>query len=122
MKHLENFSSQINEQLKRRTIDVNINKFDLLKYKKEGLTPYYLNLEYGDKFGIFEANNLPLTIRKHTNFVEIYFLTNEEFNKIKVICENIKELVKLSLERNKLLVSTIPAILGEIILKEDKKQ
>jgi hypothetical protein len=95
----------------RRILDLNITPITLAKYKSQGLTPYY----YDGDTDIVEITS---PIKGKTNYTkpkEVFLLTPEEYDKIKKLSDNIKEIIELKLNSIKLYKQYIPASLMKII-------
>ena len=66
----------------RRLIDSNIKSMDLMRFKSEGITPYYFNREEGKNFGLIEFTT-PLTGRDYNNKTrEVFLLTPDEYDRL----------------------------------------
>lgn len=99
----------------RRLIDSNIKSMDLMRFKSEGLTPYYFNREEGKNFGLIEFTK-PLTGNDYNNKTRVVFLlTPDEYDKIKKLSDNIKEMIELKMNAIKLYKQYIPGSLMKII-------
>ena len=103
--------------MKRRLIDSNIKNMDLVRFKYEGLTPYYFNRDDGNDFGLIEfvkplsGNDYNIKPR------EIFLLTPNEFEKVNKIVENIVEMIQLQSREISLLKDMVPSIMNELINK-----
>lgn len=101
----------------RRLIDSNIKIMDLMRFKSEGLTPYYFNREDGKNFGLIEFTK-PLTGNDYNNKTRVVFLlTPDEYDKVNRIVENIREMVELHKKKISLFKDVVPAIMGELTSK-----
>ena len=101
----------------RRLIDSNIKSMDLVRFKSEGLTPYYFNREDGKDFGLVEFTK-PLSGYEYNNKPrEIFLLTSDEYEKVNKIVVNIAEMVQLHSKKISLLKDMVPSIMNELIKK-----
>ena len=98
----------------RKIIDTNIKSGDLARYKSEGLTPYYYS-QNDNNFGLIEYTK-PLSGRDYDNKPKvIYLLTQEEYDKVLPLVNNIKELIDLTTEKIKTYKKMVPAVIQELI-------
>ena len=101
----------------RRLIDSNIKSMDLMRFKSEGLTPYYFNRVDGKDFGLIEFVK-PLSGNEYHNKPrEIFLLTPDEYEKVNKIVVNIAEMVQLQNKKISLLKDMVPSIMNELIKK-----
>jgi hypothetical protein len=101
----------------RRLIDSNIKSMDLVRFKSEGLTPYYFNREDGKDFGLIEFKK-PLSGYEYNNKPrEIFLLTPDEYEKVNRIVVNIAEMVQLQAKKISLLKDMVPSIMNELVKK-----
>ena len=101
----------------RRILDGNIKSVDLVRFKSEGLTPYYFNREDGKDFGLIEFVK-PLSGNDYNNKPrEIFLLTPDEYEKVNKIVVNIAEMVQLQSRKISLLKDMVPSIMNELIKK-----
>jgi hypothetical protein len=95
----------------RRILDTDLTPFTLSKYKSKGLTPYY----YDGDTDIVEINGPIKGKLFDTKPKEVFLLTPEEYDKIKKLSDNIKEIIELKLNSIKLYKQYIPGSLMKII-------
>ena len=101
----------------RRLIDSNIKSMDLMRFKSEGLTPYYFNREEGKNFGLIEFTK-PLTGNDYNNKTRVVFLlTPDEYDKVNRIVENIREMIELHKKKISLYKEMVPSAMNELIKK-----
>ena len=101
----------------RRLLDGDIKSVDLVRFKSEGVTPYYFNREDGKDFGLIEFVK-PLSGNDYNRKPrEIFLLTPNEFEKVNKIVENIAEMVQLQEKKISLLKDMVPSIMNELINK-----
>jgi len=101
----------------RRLIDSNIKSMDLVRFKSEGLTPYYFNREEGKDFGLIKFTK-PLTGRDYDNRPrEVFLLTPDEYDKVNRLVENIREMIELHKKKISLFKDMVPAIMSELTSK-----
>ena len=101
----------------RRLIDSNIKSMDLVRFKSEGLTPYYFNREDGKDFGLIEFVK-PLSGNDyHKKPREIFLLTPDEYEKVNRIVVNIAEMVQLQNKKISLLKDMVPSVMNELVNK-----
>lgn len=98
----------------RRLINNNIKSADLVRFKSEGLTPYYFNQEDGENFGLVEIIK-PLSGNNRTR--EVFLLTPEEYKKVNKLVNNIREVIELYKNKISLFKKMVPAIMGELTSK-----
>jgi hypothetical protein len=99
----------------RKILDFDITPISLLKFKSQGLTPYY----YDGDTDIIEING-PIKGKKYnTKPKEVFLLTPDEYDKIKKISDNIKEMIELKLKSIKLYKQYIPSSLEKLIEKNN---
>ena len=102
----------------RRLLDGDIKSVDLVRYKSEGLTPYYYNREDGKNFGLFEFVK-PLSHNdRYTKPREIFLLTPDEYEKVNKIVENLREMIELEKKKISLLKDMVPSVMNELIKKD----
>jgi hypothetical protein len=89
------------------------------RLKSKGLTPYYFDRD-SNNFGIVELNKVvkPSAFNKPK---EVFLLTQDEYEKIKKLSDNIKEMVSLKLKQIELYKEYIPAVMQEIIKKNKSR-
>jgi len=98
----------------RRLIDSNIKSMDLVRYKSEGLTPYYFVREEGKNFGLHEFVK-PLNGRDYDKKPrEIFLLTPDEYKKVNKVVQNIAEMVELQKKKISLLKDMVSAVMIEL--------
>lgn len=97
----------------RRILDFDITPMSLAKFRSQGLTPYY----YDENTDIFEVTGPIKGKTYNTKPKEVFLLTPDEYDKIKKLSDNIKEMIELKLKQIKLYKQYIPAVMGEIIKK-----
>jgi hypothetical protein len=102
----------------RRVLDTTLSSMDFTRLKSKGLTPYYFDRD-SNNFGIVELNKVvkPSAFNKPK---EVFLLTQDEYEKIKKLSDNIKEMVSLKLKQIELYKEYIPAVMQEIIKKNKK--
>ena len=81
----------------RRLLDGDIKSVDMIRYKSEGLTPYYFNREDGKNFGLFEFVK-PLS-------------HNDRYTKP-------REMIELEKKKISLLKDIVPSVMNELIKKD----
>ena len=101
----------------RRLLDGDIKSVDLVRYKSEGITPYYFNREDGKDFGLKELVKPLSHGDRYVKPREIFLLTPNEFEKVNKIVENIVEMVQLQEKKISLLKDMVPSIMNELIKK-----
>jgi hypothetical protein len=101
----------------RRLIDSNIKSMDLVRFKSEGLTPYYFNREDGKDFGLIELVKPLSHGDRYVKPREVFLLTPNEFEKVNKIVENIAEMVQLQEKKISLLKDMVPSVMNELIKK-----
>lgn len=95
----------------RRILDFDITPITLAKFKSQGLTPYY----YDGDTNIVEITS-PIKGKTYNTIPkEVFLLTPDEFNKIKKLSDNIKEMIELKMRSIKLYKQYIPASLNKVI-------
>ena len=98
----------------RRILDFDITPITLAKFKSQGLTPYY----YDGDTNIVEITS-PIKGKTYNTIPkEVFLLTPDEYDKIKKLSDNIKEMIELKMNAIKLFKQYIPASLGKIIEKK----
>ena len=95
----------------RRMLDVDITPITLAKIKSQGLTPYY----YDGDTDIVEITSPIKGVTYNTKPKEVFLLTPDEYDKIKKLSDNIKEIIELKLNSIKLYKQYIPGSLMKII-------
>jgi hypothetical protein len=101
----------------RRILDGNIKSVDLVRFKSEGLTPYYFNRVDGKDFGLIEFVK-PLSGNDYNKKPrEIFLLTPDEYEKVNKIVVNIAEMVQLQSRKISLLKDMVPSVMNELIKK-----
>jgi hypothetical protein len=95
----------------RRMLDVDITPITLAKIKSQGLTPYY----YDGDTSIVEITSPIKGKTYNTKPKEVFLLTPDEYDKIKKLSDNIKEMIELKLKTIKLYKEYIPGSLMKII-------
>jgi hypothetical protein len=95
----------------RRMLDVDITPITLAKIKSQGLTPYY----YDGDTDIVEIAGPIKGKTSYTNPKEVFLLTPDEYDKIKKLSDNIKEMIELKMNAIKLYKQYIPGSLMKII-------
>jgi glycogen debranching enzyme len=96
---------------KRRILDFDITPITLAKFKSQGLIPYY----YDSDTNIVEITS-PIKGKTYNTIPkEVFLLTPDEFNKIKKLSDNIKEIIELKMSTIKLYKQYIPASLNKLI-------
>ena len=95
----------------RRMLDVDITPITLAKIKSQGLTPYY----YDGDTNIVEITSPIKGKTYNTKPKEVFLLTPDEYDKIKKLSDNIKEMIELKLKTIKLYKEYIPGSLIKII-------
>ena len=70
---MENKSKRINE--------TDITSMEMVRFKSQGLIPYYFNREIGDSFGLVEYLK-PVGRNFNDRPKDVFLLTAEEFEKI----------------------------------------
>ena len=95
----------------RRMLDVDITPITLVKIKSQGLTPYY----YDENTDIIELTGPIKGKTYNTKPKEVFLLTPDEYDKIKKLADNIKQMIELKLKTIKLYKEYIPGSLMKII-------
>jgi hypothetical protein len=95
----------------RKILDFDITPMSLLKFKSQGLTPYY----YDGDTNIIEITSPIIGKTYNTIPKEVFLLTPDEYDKIKKLSDNIKEMIELKMNAIKLFKQYIPAVLDELI-------
>ena len=99
----------------RKILDFDITPMSLLKFKSQGLTPYY----YDGDTNIVEITG-PIQRKTYDTIPkEVFLLTPDEYDKIKKISDNIKEMIELKMKSIKLYKQYIPDILEKLIEKNN---
>lgn len=99
---------------KRKILDFDITPISLLKFKSQGLTPYY----YDGDTSIVEIKGPVQGKTYNTRPKEVFLLTSDEYDKIKKLSDNIKEMIELKMKAIKLFKQYIPGVLNDIIEKK----
>ena len=95
----------------RRMTDFDITPITLVKFKSQGLTPYY----YDGNTDIVEITS-PIKGKTYNTIPkEVFLLTPEEYDKIKKLSDKVKEMIELKLNTIKLYKQYIPGSLMKII-------
>jgi len=102
----------------RRTLDTNLKSFDFTRLKSQGLTPYFVDTKPGNKVEMVELIK-PTKQDWSTKPKEVYLLTPDEYNKMKKLTDNINEMIELKMKQIELYKQYIPAVMGEIIKKNN---
>jgi hypothetical protein len=110
------------------TTDKNINKFrgivltkyELLKLKSEGLTPYYFNDKMGPNFGLVKIIE-PISDPKTGKYREFFILNEVEYEKMVKYVEIVKNTIELYLEKIDLLKKSIPSMIMELKTNRDNQ-
>lgn len=95
----------------RRITDFDITPITLAKFKSQGLTPYY----YDGDTDIVEVKGPIKGKLFDTRPKEVFLLTPDEYDKIKRLTDNIKEMIELKMKAIKLYKQYIPGSLMKII-------
>ncbi len=98
----------------RRILDFDITPISLLKFKSQGLTPYY----YDGDTSIVEIKGPVQGKTYNTRPKEVFLLTSDEYDKIKKLSDNIKEMIELKMNAIKLFKQYIPGVLNDITEKK----
>ena len=98
----------------RKILDFDITPMSLLKFKSQGLTPYY----YDGDTDIVEITSPVKGKTYNTTPKEVFLLTPEEYDKIKKLSDNIKEMIELKMKSIKLFKQYIPASLDKLTEKK----
>jgi hypothetical protein len=98
----------------RRILDIDLDSMKISRYKTQGLTPYY----FDDKLMEMVEIKQPVKKDNYHKPKEVFLLTTDEYDKIKKLSDNIKEMIELKLKQIKLYKQYIPAVMGEIIKKK----
>jgi hypothetical protein len=102
---------------KRRLLDGDIKSVDMIRYKSEGLTPYYYISDEGKDFGLNELVK-PLSHNdRYTKPREIFLLTPDEYEKVNRLVENIREMIELHKKKISLYKELVPSAMNELIKK-----
>ena len=101
----------------RRLLDGDIKSVDLVRYKSEGITPYYFNREDGKDFGLKELVK-PLSHNdRYVKPREIFLLTPDEYEKVNRLVENIREMIELHKKKISLYKEMVPSVIDKLISK-----
>ena len=95
----------------KKMLDVDITPITLAKIKSHGLTPYY----YDGDTDIIEITSPIKGKTSYTKPKEVFLLTPDEYDKIKRLSDNIKEMIELKMKAIKLYKQYIPGSLMKII-------
>ena len=98
----------------RKILDFDITPMSLLKFKSQGLTPYY----YDGDTNIVEITGPIKGKTYNTRPKEVFLLTPDEYDKIKKLSDNIKEMIELKMNAIKLFKQYIPAVAIELTKKK----
>lgn len=101
----------------RRLLDGDIKSVDFVRYKSEGLTPYYYISDEGKDFGL---NELVKPLSHNDRYVkprEIFLLTPDEYDKVNRLVENIREMIELHKKKISLYKEMVPSVMDELIKK-----
>jgi hypothetical protein len=112
--HKEIKDKPMDKPMDRRILDIDLTPITMSKIKSKGLTPYHIQ-----GTDIIELSG---PIKKSTweyKPTEVFLLTTDEYDKIKKLSDNIKEMIELKLKQIKLYKEYIPAVMGEIIKKNN---
>ena len=101
-------------QENRRMLDVDITPITLAKIKSQGLTPYY----YDGDTDIIEITSPIKGVTYNTKPKEVFLLTPDEYNKIKKMADNIKQMIELKMDAIKLYKQYIPSVAIELTKKK----
>ena len=102
---------------KRRLLDGDIKSVDMIRYKSEGLTPYYYISDEWKDFGLNEFVK-PLSHNdRYTKPREIFLLTPDEYEKVNRLVENIREMIELHKKKISLYKELVPTAMNELIKK-----
>jgi hypothetical protein len=101
-------------QENRRMLDVDITPITLAKIKSQGLTPYY----YDGNTDIVEITSPIKGVTYNTKPKEVFLLTPDEYNKIKKMADNIKQMIELKMDAIKLYKQYIPSVAIELTKKK----
>jgi hypothetical protein len=112
-----NVKTPTNNPKRERMLDIDITSMNLIKFKSQGLTPYYFHSELGDKFGLVELTS-PIKQNYNTIPKEIFLLKPDEYSTVVKMTENIKEMIDLKKKQIELIKQYIPAVAAEIIKKK----
>jgi hypothetical protein len=95
----------------RRPYTVNV--WDIKKFSSMGVTPYYYDSNVNG-----ECKMVQITTENVSKHIKgyIFLLKPEEFDKITRYIDSLNKLIKLELERIKLLKEMIPSILKDKIM------
>lgn len=96
------------------TFDTNIRSFDLIRFKNEGIVPCY----YDKKTLELVEFKTPLPLNGRDVPRQVFLLTQEQYDKVLKLSEQIKELIKLELKKVETLKSLVPATMAELAKRE----
>lgn len=104
------------ENKSKRIKETDITSMEMVRFKSQGLTPYYFNREIGNSFGLVEYLK-PVGRNFDGKPKDVFLLTAEEFEKIVPLISNIKEMIEHGIKKNELLKELIPSSIVAIINK-----
>jgi hypothetical protein len=97
-----------------------LTKYELLKLKSQGLTPYYFNDKIGPDFGLVKISE-PISDPKTGEYREFFILNEDEYEKMVKYVEIVKKTIELSLEKIDLLKQSIPSMMVELKTNNEEK-
>jgi hypothetical protein len=90
-----------------KLLNVNISKYDLIRYEKEGTIPCY----YDDGLKIFDTP----TPKDERKLFVVYLIEKVKFEKLVELENKMKERIELELHKIELLKQMVPAVLNDIV-------
>jgi hypothetical protein len=97
----------------RRILDIDLDSMKISRYKNMGLTPYY----FDGKSTMIELNK-PIKKDYHNKPKEVFLLTSEEYDKIKILTDKVTEMIELKLKQIELYKQYIPTVAAEMVNKK----
>jgi len=101
-------------QMDRRMLDADLTPMTLSKIKSKGLTPYYIN-----DTDLIELSG-PLKQKTSWDYkpTEVFLFSPDDYDKIKKLSVNIKEMIELKKKQIELYKQYIPSVAIELTKKK----
>lgn len=97
-------------------LDIDLTPITLKKIKSQGLTPYYLkDTDLIELSGPIKNSKVTFELHKPT---EVFLFSQDDYDKIKKLSDNIKEMIDLKLNAIKLYKQYIPSVARELTKKK----
>jgi hypothetical protein len=98
----------------RRMLDADLTPMTLAKIKSKGLTPYYIN-----DMDLIELSG-PLKQKASWDYkpTEVFLFSPDDYDKIKKLSDNIKEMIELKKKQIELYKQYIPSVAIELTKKK----